>query len=77
MFLLSCRMKRVIRVPNVTAQKLTYRAVSDLSIVSGTVPSVTVLPGKEADYIMTVSPWKRGTFRGILSFIAGGTDNLK
>ncbi|XP_033635373.1 cilia- and flagella-associated protein 47-like isoform X1 [Asterias rubens] len=70
-------MKRVIRVPNVTAQKLTYRAVSDLSIVSGTVPSVTVLPGKEADYIMTVSPWKRGTFRGILSFIAGGTDNLK
>ncbi|XP_022089961.1 cilia- and flagella-associated protein 47-like isoform X2 [Acanthaster planci] len=70
-------MKRVIRVPNVTQQKLTYRAVSDLSIVTGAVPSVTVLSGKEADYTITVSPWKRGTFRGILSFIAGSTDNLK
>ncbi|XP_033113331.1 cilia- and flagella-associated protein 47-like isoform X2 [Anneissia japonica] len=68
--------KRMIRIPNVTPNKLIYHAVSDLPIVSG--PStITVLPGKEEEYVISVSPWKRGVFKGVLSFVAGGTANLK
>ncbi|XP_071954714.1 cilia- and flagella-associated protein 47-like isoform X2 [Antedon mediterranea] len=68
--------QRMIRVPNVTSNKLIYHIVSDLPIVSGP-SSVTVLPGKDEECVILFSPWKRGVFRGVLSFVAGGTANLK
>lgn len=41
----------------------------DLNIVSG--PSaVTVLPGQTGEHMITVSPWRRGKFAGVISFIA-------
>ncbi|XP_070567350.1 cilia- and flagella-associated protein 47-like [Ptychodera flava] len=76
---LQCQARQVvtqtIKVPNVTSNKMVYRAVSDLNIITGP-PVMTVLPGQEEDYTLMASPWKRGTFKGILSFIAGGTANL-
>nr|XP_054753717.1 cilia- and flagella-associated protein 47-like [Lytechinus pictus] len=53
-----------------------YHVVSDLPIVTGA-PTIVVLPSKEEEYTITVSPWKRGKFEGILSFIAGSTQNLR
>ena len=48
-----------------------FQVKTDLDIVSG--PSaVTVLPSKTAKHVITVSPWKRGTFKGIVSFISSG-----
>ncbi|XP_041462969.1 cilia- and flagella-associated protein 47-like isoform X1 [Lytechinus variegatus] len=70
------KIKRLIRVPNVTGRKMMYRVVSDLPIVTGA-PTIVVLPSKEEEYTITVSPWKRGKFEGILSFIAGSTQNLR
>lgn len=60
-----------LQVPNVTKNKLIFQVKTDLDIVSG--PSaVTVLPSKTAEHVITVSPWKRGTFKGIVSFISSG-----
>ena len=44
---------------------------TDLDIVSGAT-SVTVLPGKTAEHVITILPWKRGTFTGIVSFESSG-----
>ncbi|XP_006822342.1 cilia- and flagella-associated protein 47-like, partial [Saccoglossus kowalevskii] len=65
-----------IKVPNVTFNKMVYRAVSDMAIISGP-PVLTVLPGQEEEYTITAAPWKRGTFKGIISFIAGGLSNFE
>ncbi|XP_077977423.1 cilia- and flagella-associated protein 47-like [Glandiceps talaboti] len=77
---MECQARQVvtqtIKVPNITSNKMIYRAVSDLPIISGP-PVTTVLPGQEEEYIITAAPWKRGKFKGILSFIAGGTANFK
>ncbi|PFX34680.1 Calponin-likey domain-containing protein 2 [Stylophora pistillata] len=60
-----------LQVPNVTKNKLIFQVKTDLDIVSG--PSaITVLPGKTAEHVITVSPWKRGTFNGIVSFVSSG-----
>lgn len=69
-------MERIVRVPNVTSQKLTFRVVSDLEIISGPT-TITVLPGKEEEYPLTIAPWRRGTIKGVLSFVAGGIRNLR
>ena len=42
----------------------------DLPIVSGE-QSVTVLQGKQEFYTMTLSPVRRGIFKGVISFVAG------
>lgn len=56
-----------LQVPNVTKDKLTFQVKTDLDIVSGPA-TITVLPGKTAEHVITVSPWRRGTFSGIVSF---------
>ncbi|XP_072178621.1 cilia- and flagella-associated protein 47-like [Diadema setosum] len=70
------KVKRLIRVPNVTSKKMVYKAASDLPIITGPA-AVTVLPSKEEEYAIVASPWKRGKFEGILSFIAGSSQNLR
>lgn len=60
-----------LQVPNVTKSKLTFQVKTDLDILSGP-SSVTVLPGKTAEHVITISPWKRGTFTGIVSFLSSG-----
>ncbi|XP_062432984.1 cilia- and flagella-associated protein 47 [Rhea pennata] len=65
--------QKVLRVPNYTKKKLTYKVSSDLSIVGGA-PVVTVEPDDAVSYTLTVSPWKRGIFQGIISFVAEDED---
>lgn len=48
-----------------------FQVKTDLDILSGP-SSVTVLPGKTAEHVITISPWKRGTFTGIVSFLSSG-----
>jgi len=43
---------------------------SDLPFVSGD-QSITVLPGKQTMYRMNVAPIRRGTYKGIIAFVAG------
>ena len=42
----------------------------DVPIVSGE-QSVTVLPGKQQFYEMTIAPVRRGVIKGVLAFVAG------
>ncbi|XP_068773049.1 cilia- and flagella-associated protein 47 isoform X2 [Struthio camelus] len=63
----------VLRVPNYTKNKLTYKVSSDLSMVGGA-PVLTVEPDDAVAYTLTVSPWKRGIFQGIISFVAEDED---
>ena len=50
-------------------RKRTFNVVSDLDIVTG-MSQVTVLPNKNTEYQLILSPWKRGVFTGVLSFVA-------
>ncbi|XP_078514036.1 cilia- and flagella-associated protein 47 [Lissotriton helveticus] len=61
--------QEVLMVPNYTNSMLTYKVSSDLPMVSGP-ESLTVKPGLYAPYEITVSPWKRGTSTGVISFVA-------
>uniref|UniRef100_A0A7N5JXY1 Cilia and flagella associated protein 47 n=1 Tax=Ailuropoda melanoleuca TaxID=9646 RepID=A0A7N5JXY1_AILME len=56
-----------IMVPNYTKTIQTFKVTSDLPIVWGN-PEVTVDPGSTVPYILHVSPWKRGVFKGAISF---------
>ena len=47
-----------------------FQVECDLPIVSGE-QSVTVLPAKQEFYTMTLSPVRRGIFKGVLAFVAG------
>jgi len=47
-----------------------YQVESDLPFVSGN-QCVTVLPGQQVMYKMAVAPTQRGTFKGIIAFVAG------
>ncbi len=64
-----CSVSKSIQVPNVTRKKVHYRVESDLPFISGR-ENVSVLPGKSADYELTVSPRRRGTYKGVISFVA-------
>ncbi|XP_053397416.1 cilia- and flagella-associated protein 47-like isoform X4 [Mercenaria mercenaria] len=59
-----------LKIPNVTRKKLCYKVESDLSIVSGN-QSISVLPGQQTMYKMTVAPVRRGVFKGVIAFVAG------
>ncbi|XP_053166997.1 cilia- and flagella-associated protein 47 isoform X2 [Hemicordylus capensis] len=61
--------QKVIMVPNFTRNELKYKVFSDLPIVSGE-PNLMVEPGDTAAYTLNLSPWKRGTLQGIISFVA-------
>ncbi|XP_045646419.1 LOW QUALITY PROTEIN: cilia- and flagella-associated protein 47 [Ursus americanus] len=56
-----------IMVPNYTKTIQTFKVTSDLPIVWGN-PKVTIDPDSAVSYILHVSPWKRGVFKGAISF---------
>lgn len=41
-----------------------------MPIVSGN-QSISVLPGKQEMYRMTIAPVRRGVFKGVIAFVAG------
>ncbi|XP_055360929.1 cilia- and flagella-associated protein 47-like isoform X3 [Betta splendens] len=57
-----------LNVPNHSQKKLTFKVVTDLSIVSGTM-SFEIKPGHSTSYTLAVTPQKRGTHTGQVSFI--------
>ncbi|KAI4554281.1 hypothetical protein MJG53_019580 [Ovis ammon polii x Ovis aries] len=56
-----------IIVPNYTPSLLTFKVSSDLPIVWGN-PDITIDPDNTVPYILHVCPWKRGIFKGTISF---------
>ncbi|XP_022363689.1 cilia- and flagella-associated protein 47 [Enhydra lutris kenyoni] len=56
-----------IMVPNYTKTIQTFKVTSDLPIVWGN-PKITIDPDNAVPYILHVSPWKRGIFKGAISF---------
>ncbi|XP_027672760.2 cilia- and flagella-associated protein 47 [Falco cherrug] len=71
--MMDCQVRKVTQkilwVPNYTKNKLTYKVSSDLSVVGGA-PVITVEPDDTVAYTLTVSPWRRGIFQGVISFVA-------
>ncbi|XP_074889637.1 cilia- and flagella-associated protein 47 [Buteo buteo] len=65
--------QKILWVPNYTKKKLTYKVSSDLSMVAGA-PIITVEPDDRVAYTLSVSPWRRGTFQGVISFVAEDED---
>ncbi|XP_068919939.1 cilia- and flagella-associated protein 47 [Petaurus breviceps papuanus] len=61
--------KRPIIVPNYTKDMLTYRVTSDLPMVWGC-PRIVIEPDNMISYVLHICPWKRGTFKGAISFVA-------
>ncbi|GAB0178375.1 cilia- and flagella-associated protein 47 [Grus japonensis] len=74
---IDCQVRKVTRkilwVPNYTKSKLTYKVSSDLSMVGGA-PVITVEPHDTVAYTLSVSPWRRGIFQGVISFVAEDDD---
>ncbi|XP_021363645.1 cilia- and flagella-associated protein 47-like isoform X2 [Mizuhopecten yessoensis] len=60
----------ILKIPNVTKRKMCYRVESDLPFLSGNT-SLTVLQGKTGVYNMSLTPSRRGIYKGIVAFIAG------
>ncbi|XP_035189456.1 cilia- and flagella-associated protein 47 [Oxyura jamaicensis] len=65
--------QKVLWVPNYTKKKLTYKVSSDLSMVGGA-PILTVESDDTVAYTLSVSPWRRGIFQGVISFVAEDED---
>ncbi|KAM3935444.1 cilia- and flagella-associated protein 47 [Leptodactylus fuscus] len=61
--------QKVLMVPNYTNDRLTFKVVSDIPIIGGS-QTLTIKPGTSSPYTLSVSPWKRGLFQGIISFVA-------
>nr|XP_023490286.1 cilia- and flagella-associated protein 47 isoform X1 [Equus caballus] len=58
---------KAIVVPNDTKTILTFKVFSDLPIVWGS-RNITIDPDNVVSYILHVCPWKRGVFKGTISF---------
>ena len=52
-----------------TKKKTEFKVVSDLSIITG-LSHITTRPNRNTNYELTVLPWKRGEFNGVVSFVA-------
>ncbi|KAM8977297.1 LOW QUALITY PROTEIN: cilia- and flagella-associated protein 47 [Pelodytes ibericus] len=69
---IDCQVKKmkqhVLMVPNYTKKILTLQVISDLTIISGP-KTITIKPGISEPYYFNVSPWKRGSFQGMISFV--------
>ncbi|KAM6211408.1 cilia- and flagella-associated protein 47 [Sarcoramphus papa] len=65
--------QKILWVPNYTKNKLTYKVSSDLAMVGGA-PVITVEPNDTVAYTLSVSPWRRGIFQGVISFVAEDED---
>ncbi|XP_075708861.1 cilia- and flagella-associated protein 47 isoform X2 [Rhinoderma darwinii] len=61
--------QKVLMVPNYTNDRLTFKVVSDIPIIGGS-QTLTVKAGTSSPYTLSVSPWKRGLFQGVISFVA-------
>nr|DBA33280.1 TPA: hypothetical protein GDO54_000991 [Pyxicephalus adspersus] len=61
--------QKVLMVPNYTNDRLTFKVVSDIPIIGGP-QTITVKPGTSSPYTFSISPWKRGLFQGVISFVA-------
>ncbi|XP_052530326.1 cilia- and flagella-associated protein 47 [Tympanuchus pallidicinctus] len=74
---IDCQVRQVTQqllwVPNYTKSRLTYKVSSDLSMVSGA-SVLTVDPDDIVPYSLSISPWRRGVFQGIISFVAEDED---
>ncbi|CAI9615034.1 unnamed protein product, partial [Staurois parvus] len=55
--------QKVLMVPNYTNDRLTFKVVSDIPVISGP-QTLTVKPGTSSSYTLSISPWKRGLFQG-------------
>ncbi|KAG9492434.1 hypothetical protein GDO78_000763 [Eleutherodactylus coqui] len=70
---IDCQVRQItqkdLMVPNYTNDRLTFKVVSDIPIIGGS-QILTIKPGTSSPYILSVSPWKRGFFQGIISFVA-------
>ena len=56
--------------------ELSLQAFCDLDFVSGP-PFITVLPMQTATVLMTIKPWRRGLFDGVISFVSDEAVTLK
>ncbi|XP_030312325.1 cilia- and flagella-associated protein 47 [Calypte anna] len=65
--------QKIIMVPNYTKNKLTYKVFSDLAMVGGA-PVLTVESNHTVAYTLSVFPWRRGIFQGVISFVAQDED---
>ncbi|XP_040516248.1 cilia- and flagella-associated protein 47 isoform X2 [Gallus gallus] len=74
---IDCQVRQVTQqllwVPNYTKNRLTYKVSSDLLMVGGA-PVLTVDPDDIVPYSLSVSPWRRGVFQGVISFVAEDED---
>lgn len=59
--------EKTITLPNYSNTVVTYKVSSDLSIVWGD-SYITIDPDNPTTYTLHVCPWKRGTFKGSISF---------
>ncbi|XP_065057284.1 cilia and flagella-associated protein 47-like isoform X2 [Rhopilema esculentum] len=70
---LDCEVKQSksyeLEIPNATNRKMVFQTFCDLDFISGA-PFVTVLPKQTAKFTMTLKPWRRGVFDGIISFVS-------
>nr|XP_042125169.1 cilia- and flagella-associated protein 47 isoform X1 [Peromyscus maniculatus bairdii] len=62
-----------IIVPNYTKSLLTFKVTSDLEIVWGN-SYITIEPDNSIPYTLHVCPWKRGDFRGAITFSVKSRD---
>lgn len=58
-----------IKVPNATKKKLYYRVETDLPFITGSA-MIEVLPRQLVNYTFTMAPRRRGTYPGVIAFIA-------
>ncbi len=64
------KVTRTLLIPNVTRRKLVYEVESDLPFVTGK-RTVSVLPGRHVEYVLTIAPDRRGDHSGVIAFVAG------
>ncbi|XP_040280927.1 cilia- and flagella-associated protein 47 [Bufo bufo] len=62
--------QKVLMVPNYTNDRLTFKVASDIPIIGGS-QTLTIKPGTSSPFTLSISPWKRGLFQGVISFVAG------
>ena len=65
------KLECTLKVPNQTQSKLYFRVESDLDFTVSGPESITVLPGKTGEYHLSITPLRRGQFKGVVAFVAG------
>ena len=73
---LSFRTMHSVQLPMSPRKRRDFKVVSDLGIVTG-LPYVSCIPSITTNYRLTVFPWKRGVFNGVISFIQSSLPGAK